>query len=44
MVRLVVGVGDIDLQFAELTAEGGKLVVVQGLAWKAQNAVFARSA
>jgi hypothetical protein len=43
MVRLVVGVGDIDLQLAETTAEGCKLVVVQGLAWKAQNAIFAQS-
>ena len=44
MVRLVVGVGDVDLEFAEAAAEGGELIGVQCLAREAQHAVFAQRA
>ena len=44
MVRLVIGVGDVDLEFAEAAAEGGKRVVVEGLPRKAQHAALAERA
>ena len=40
MVRLVIGVGDVDLQLAESAAERGEFVGGQRLAREAQHAVF----
>ena len=37
MVRLVIGIGDVDFQLAEAAAEGGELIRVQRLAREAQH-------
>ena len=44
MARLVIGIGDVDLQLAEAAAEGCELIRVQRLAREAQHAVVAESA
>ena len=44
MARLVIGIGDVDLQLAEAAAEGCELIRVQRLTREAQHAVVTESA